>query len=78
MSKNTKKALLNDGDVMVAVPIFYTVYGAKTKAEQNLRQFHRIEAFTCVYCVIIVVREKEVICYKSVIKCLTVFIINPL
>lgn len=67
---------------MVAVPIFYTVYGAKTKAEQNLRQFHRIEAFTCVYCVIIVVREKEVIRYKSVIKnvmpCLTVLIINPL
>lgn len=59
MSKNTKKALLNDGDVMVAVPIFYTVYGAKTKAEQNLRQFHRIEAFTCVYCVIIVVRGKR-------------------
>lgn len=67
---------------MVAVPIFYTVYGDKTKGEQNLRQFHRTEAFTCVYGVIIVVREKEEICYKSVIKnitpCLTVLIINPL
>lgn len=67
---------------MVAVPIFYTVYGDKTKSEQNLRQFHRTEAFTCVYGVIIVVREKEEICYKSVIKnitpCLTVLIINPL